>query len=596
MIEILNKLSMTQLVKLMDVNKLLSKVAVKAKVSKKSRRKKSKSGSSSSSSSSSSVEYVENAMVRQKYQTALVDHIVSLGAKHFLSEMDRSDMRMTLREIAAKYSPMTGEALETEEDVKSVQKRVGNVDKLLKTQLRPLVREYFRLLGFEGVMKELSIETLRTYREVLEFAENEAENNERESLMDAVLEEIFLHGAKAVFVKTKKQFLRDCAKRFGCAIKDGISKYLVIDLILSQEFSTLATESLKTTFTPIAKEVAAPDSDTDGGDENHHDDHDDDDDGSDSDSSEAEYIDRSHKTASAAAAAADGQQADSDQELTPSKRTRSKSGSIRSPPTQRSKPVEKTPVHVDRAKSRDADRPIIRNGITMEELLTYYLNEELRNFCRYNDLSYNGSKKDYATRILNFFDEGKEPTWIPPQVRGSQQKRPRDDGTHGLSSDEDETMIVSTPPPRKRGRPPKKKRSTPAKASAQSDVIVERRPVVLPTPKQAPKKSITMAGSTPTSRSSLSPSAQATSPYPLDDEFSSDENEVELEFIVDDSENEDEDVLTTKNAAATTTTAPLQSGTSPTTTTTTTHKSVADSDDDDDEGDGDIIVDLDEDE
>jgi hypothetical protein len=189
---------------------------------------------------------------KERLLQELVDRAVMIGVRNFFNEVDRSDMRLAISELGPKYHEDLNNAIanngmpsNTESNSQISSAKISKNDdpeqvaKYTKSHLRERFRQYFEYLGAEDFLAGCSVNTLQNFCEALEFSEEDVSHRK---LVDALLEEIFLYGAKELLSKCKKSVLMKCIRESRvCRLRKGVfcSKSDMVNILLRSEFAHL---------------------------------------------------------------------------------------------------------------------------------------------------------------------------------------------------------------------------------------------------------------------------------------------------------------------------------------------------------------------
>ena len=173
--------------------------------------------------------------------------VVGVAVKHFLSELDREDMRSALRDLLR--TPSVTEILESAKHKEIEPEHTLNmktVHTLKKSGLRSNFKLLFERMGAEVLLDALSDPTLILFLQALEINEIDTTHS---NLVDAILEEVFLYGAKEVLGKCKKSILREAAEAAQYEAKKQVfeaspTKEMLSEVILVDEFPHVAEDLL----------------------------------------------------------------------------------------------------------------------------------------------------------------------------------------------------------------------------------------------------------------------------------------------------------------------------------------------------------------
>ncbi|KAF0972571.1 hypothetical protein FDP41_009176 [Naegleria fowleri] len=164
---------------------------------------------------------------------------VNVSVKHFLTELDREDMRTALKDLLH-YDGAVPKTVHT----------------LKKSGLRANFKLLFEKLNAETLLDNLQDSTLILFLQALEIEEFDTTHS---NLVDAILEEIFLYGAKEVLCKCKKSVLKEAAEASQYDQKKQLKDLMVRLKKKKPHFFESSSKSKKSTADiPSDDEYASP--------------------------------------------------------------------------------------------------------------------------------------------------------------------------------------------------------------------------------------------------------------------------------------------------------------------------------------------------
>ncbi|KAG2385720.1 hypothetical protein C9374_003535 [Naegleria lovaniensis] len=331
---------------------------------------------------------------------------VSVSVKHFLTELDREDMRTALKDLlhydGAIRELEKASHKEIDPDFALTAKTVHT---LKKSGLRANFKLLFEKLNAETLLDNLQDSTLILFLQALEIEEFDTTHS---NLVDAILEEIFLYGAKEVLCKCKKSVLKEAAEASKYDQKKQVfdaspTKEMLAEVILVDEYPHVAEDLI------VRLKKKKP----------HFFEH----------SKKPHLFEHSKKAAAMTDVTSD------DEYGSPSPSFSSPIGS--SYDGDLSSPNSKS--YKKRGRKRvintEGERPQIEKGISFEDLRDKYLVQELIAFCQSKGIKYVGVKKnDLCNSILKYLN-GEIVVSGQKRGRGRPPKKRKQQESVGSSSD-----------------------------------------------------------------------------------------------------------------------------------------------------------------
>ncbi|KAL9641873.1 hypothetical protein ABK040_000253 [Willaertia magna] len=171
--------------------------------------------------------------------------VVIVGVKHFFTELDREDMRSSLNDLL-KVDHASEILMEhTKKDIDNeFLLNAKTVHTLKKSGLRYNFKLLFEKMGAEEFLDSLNDKTLVLFLQALEINEFDTTHP---NLVDAILEEVFLYGAKEVLCKCKKTILKEAAEASNYDGRHQVfeaspTKEMLAEVVLVDEFPHVAED------------------------------------------------------------------------------------------------------------------------------------------------------------------------------------------------------------------------------------------------------------------------------------------------------------------------------------------------------------------
>ncbi|EFC39609.1 hypothetical protein NAEGRDRAFT_81259 [Naegleria gruberi] len=332
--------------------------------------------------------------------------VVSVGVKHFLTELDREDMRFALKDLISNETAM--DIVENAKQQKDIDEEhllsAKNIHLFKKSDLRFNFKLIFEKMGAEELLDALTDATLILFLQALEINEVDTTHS---NLVDAILEEVFLYGAKEVLAKCKKSILREAAEAAQYEQKKQVfdaspTKEMLSEVILVDEFPHVA-EDLMSRLKKKKPHLF-------------------------DDSSNIKPKKRSYTEAAASVVASSLTEDDEFDD-------HSDIDGVNSPNSKN---------HKKRGRKRvintEGERPQIDRGITYNDLKDKYLVQELISFAQSKGIKYVGVKKtDLCNSIIKYLNGELVPS-LKKRGRGRPPKKRKENPEDGDDHDDDDTM------------------------------------------------------------------------------------------------------------------------------------------------------------
>ncbi|KAF0979537.1 hypothetical protein FDP41_001454 [Naegleria fowleri] len=336
---------------------------------------------------------------------------VNVSVKHFLTELDREDMRTALKDLlhydGAVRELEKASHKEIDPDYTLTAKTVHT---LKKSGLRANFKLLFEKLNAETLLDNLQDSTLILFLQALEIEEFDTTHS---NLVDAILEEIFLYGAKEVLCKCKKSVLKEAAEASQYDQKKQVfdaspTKEMLSEVILVDEYPHVAEDLMvrlkkkKPHFFESSSKSKKSTADI---------------------PSDDEYASPSPSFSSPIGSSYDGDLS------SPNAKSYKKRGR-------------------KRVINTEGERPQIEKGITFEDLRDKYLVQELIAFAQSKGIKYVGVKKnDLCNSILKYLNGEmilsgqKRGRGRPPKKRKQQELGESHEAGAATEEDEDAMMV-----------------------------------------------------------------------------------------------------------------------------------------------------------